>query len=112
MALLEAAEGSSRRGSHLVEVADLRVGLLSDLVPLSAQSLGVPAGRTGDPCWWQGGLCCGWGPAVGVALLTETLRENGHCRGEAVVSRYTHVKVVEGCCRCEELRWWCKNIGE
>ena len=112
MALLEAAEDLSRRGSHLVAVDDLRVGLLSDLVPLSAQSLGVPAGRTGGPCWWQGGLCCGLGLAVGVALLRETLRENGYCREEVVVSRCTHEKEAEGCCRYEELQWWCKHIWE
>ena len=51
MALLEAAEDLSQRGSHLVAVDDLRVGLLSDLAPLSAQSQGVPAGRTRGLCW-------------------------------------------------------------
>ena len=112
MALLEVTKGSSQRGSHSVAVVDLRLGPGSDLVLLLAQSLGVPAGRTGGPCWWQGGLCCGWGLAMGVALLRETLRESGHCRGEAVVSMCTHAMGAEGCCKCGEQRWWCKNIGE
>ena len=113
MELLEATKGLSPRGSHSVAAADLRVELGLDLVPLLGQSLGVLAGKTGGPCWWQGDQCCGLGLlAVGVAMSRETLRENGHCRGEAVVLMCTHGKGAEGCCRCGEQRWLCKNIGE
>ena len=49
--------------------------------------------------------------ALEVAQLREALREYGRCKGEVVALRSIRVKEAVVCCRCVELRWWCKNIG-